>query len=267
MKARIATLISVWCVMMLMTYAAYANSSANISCGDPGQSGTVTVVVKVTKANGTTRQITWNAAILGTDTPEQKATKIRNAAPPADPDITVGGLGNVVSATTKNANDKITDMGFAKDDTNEKEATNVFAAVVTFGISSFKGIATGGGFVEVAYEGVTKRVNTIPAMTGAQIEDQLVALFNAAQVKCSISNVDPVPGVGTDGRYIYFSNPTFVSMTVEVTDPTISADLHMRREYTGIPTLTTWGLITLVVLLVAAGTLFIVRRRVSERVA
>jgi hypothetical protein len=244
---------------------AFANT-ANISCSKPGQNGTVTVVVEVRKAGGTVRQISWNAAILSTDTAEQKAEKIRNAGPPADPDITVGGAGNVVSATTKIAGDKITKMGFAHDGTNEKEATNVFALAPeeNVGMFSLRGTASGGAgrFVEVTYQGVTKRANTTAGMTGAQIEDQLLSAFTAAGVMCQISNVDPVPGLGTDGRYVSFVNATPTAMTVEITDPGIVGDLHLLLARTRVPTLSKWGLAALVVVLAGIALITIQRRRV-----
>jgi hypothetical protein len=240
---------------------AYANS-ANISCGDPTKTGTVTVVVKITKENGSTVIVSWNAAISASDDANQKAAKIRAAAPVGDPNITIGGSLNVVSATTVNANDKITGMGFANDTTNELEATNTFSASVwgDGGIFSAAGVATGGGMVQVTYQGTTKTVPTVATMTGAQIEDALVAAFNASNIYCAISNTDPVPGTGTDGRYVYFLNPTS-QMTVNVTDTGIECDLHMLQARASVPTLSTWGLVVLAVILAVTAVVLIQRKR------
>lgn len=246
--------------------SSYANT-ANISCGDPGRSGTVTVVVEVKHADGTKSTISWNAAILGTDTPDQKAAKIRAAGPLADPDITVGGTLNVVSATTKNGTDKITKMGIANDNTNEKETSNVFAAsgLGDRGVVSLSGTAVGGGFIEVVYFGTTKRVNTTAGLTGAQIEDQLSILFKAAGVDNVIDTWNPVPSVATDGRYLYFANNTSGFMSVEVTDAGIENDLAMLMDVAEIPTLSEWGLIVLTLLMVGFAVIVIRRRgRLTE---
>lgn len=246
----------------VLTDICYANS-ANISCGDPTKTGTVTVAIKITKADGTTRTVSWNAAISASDDANQKAQKIRDAAPPSDPDVTIGGTGNVVSATTKNAGDKITKMGLANDTTNETEAHNVFSVSVTgdHGIFSAEGSAVGGGSVAITYKGMTATVNTTGGETGAQIEDQLRAIFKGMGIAADISLVDPVPGVGTDGRYLYFMDPTLTPMIVSVMDQGIENDLAMMVDPATIPTLSQWGLIALALVLVAAGFFVMQRRR------
>lgn len=243
--------------------AVYAGASESITCGDPQNSGIVEVVITVQHPNKDNEIIKWSASVNASDDASQKADSIRAHAPSSNPLITVGGTGNEVTITTKNANDMI--VGWGLNDQNgsntaETDSTNTSGDGQT-GCFSASGISAGDGYVEITYQGHTETVNTTPGMTAAQIEDALVSQFKAAGIYAYISYVDLVPGAGTDGRYLYFSEPTTTALVVEVTDTGIEKDLAMLFEPEAIPTLSEWAMITLVLVLVGLSLVVIQRRR------
>ena len=141
----------VLCLILLLTLTfqiglyAGPNNEANISCGQPTKSGKVTAYV-YTKKNGVAKTVKWSATILSTDTPEQKAKKIRDAAPKTNPRFTIqpANNSNVVSAKAKDGW-TIKGMGILKDGTNEDDTYNVFAVVMNEhgGLLSLDSVATG----------------------------------------------------------------------------------------------------------------------------
>ena len=115
-------------VLSLLVFTGKANE-ANVSCGDPKKDGSVTVHIVLEDANGNKQTVSWNAAISKSDDANQKANKIRAAAPGANPTVTIGGNANAVTATSA-PGWTIKKMYFKNDDTNEKEVHNVFASVM-----------------------------------------------------------------------------------------------------------------------------------------
>jgi hypothetical protein len=184
-RTPLAALIGASILMMtgLVTPVCLANS-ANISCGAPRRSGTVTVKIKVEKADGSTRVVTWSASIDDSDSSQQKAAKIRAAAPATDPDVIIGGQNNSVSATSQGGS-TIKSMGLRQDNTHENDVSNVFAVAIGnhFGLVDVDGDASGEGFgspgsVIIGVGGQAVAVATTQGMTAEAVN---AAILNALQ--------------------------------------------------------------------------------------
>jgi hypothetical protein len=168
-------------------------NSANISCGAPKRSGNVTVKIKVTRADGSKDTVSWTTSIEDADSSTDKAAKIRSAAPPNNPDVTIGGTMNTVSATSQNGS-TIDSMTLRPDNTNERSASNVFAADVAnhVGAVGFEGAASGEGFgspgsVTIGAGGHEFVVETSPGMTVPQVHAALLEVMQASGVECRLA--------------------------------------------------------------------------------
>ncbi len=265
----------------VLVMAAETNAnSANISCGQPTKDvGAVRVVIVVGGV-----KVAWNVAgILKTDTPAEKATKIRAAAPPNHPDLTTdgtsmtvaGGTSNVVSATSV-AGKKITGMAFKKDTTGEAEANNVFAVAITDnkGLASFAGTATGldsdgaQSVITVTASGVTATVNPTAGMAADAIEDSIIMQLLSGGVQAQLANASFLasvyPGLEGDGRVIRIEEIDPSGLQTQSTDTGIETDISGMIDRTApIPTVSEWGVVTMLLLVLVTGS--IVYRRQSSR--
>lgn len=257
-------------------------NSANISCGQPTKNGTLTV--KVTFEDKSS--LSWNVAgILKSDTPQQKAVKIRSAAPPTDARLVqdatsgtvAGGTVNTVSVTSVAAA-KIKGIGFTANTTGEKDKINVFAALFQHrGLASLAGVATGvdddglQGLVEVSAFGVTATVNTSGGMTAAAIEDAIISQLDSGGVAVGLGNAVSIasdfPGLEGDGRLLDIGNIDANGLEVQSTDVGIAVDVSALVDASGtplaVPVAGLWALMLLAVAL--AGTHWSVRRGYSQQ--
>lgn len=261
-----------------------AANSANVSCGQPTKqpAGGGSVMVLITFADKST--CTWTAGgILKTDTPQEKAAKIRAAAPPAHAKLetdaasgtVAGGTVNTVSATSK-AGSTIKSMGFKLDDTGEKERPNVFVAVADHkGLASLSGVATAldgddlPGLVSVTASGVTALVNTTVGMTAEQIEDDIIAQLTTGGVSAELADAGFIasyyPGAEGDGRVISINDIDANGLETQATDTGLVMDVSalIDTRWGDIPTVSEWGLIVMALLAVVAGGVLYGRRRIG----
>ncbi|MCP4759429.1 MAG: hypothetical protein GY894_02210 [Planctomycetes bacterium] len=185
----VSAAVAILAISGLLAPVCLANT-ANISCGAPKRSGNVTVKIKVTRANGTKDTVEWTTSIEDADSASVKAAKIRSAAPTNNPDVTIGGTMNTVSAASKGGS-TIDSMGLRPDKTNERSASNVFAVDIAnhIGGVGFEGAASGEGFgspgsVTIGAGGREFIVETTPGMTVSQVHGALLDVMQASGVGC-----------------------------------------------------------------------------------
>jgi hypothetical protein len=258
-------------ILAALPAAGDPNNEANISCGQPKQAGSVTVKVVLKKKGQADQTVQWTAAgILATDTPEQKAEKIRAAGPGASP---------YIEAPTRDANTvktkakdgwEIKGIGFAADNTNEEEAPNVFAMTTTLvqdGLCSLTGTALQAGSVVVTANRVTVNVPVSVGMTASQIEDAILA---GGIPRASLYNGSTM--LGGDGRGIrigqvgtsWSEQGTLPALSIAIDAPGIVLDIGGLTNVTPpVPVADDWGLLALTVLLLAGGAWMMVRRGIA----
>ncbi|MEM7106262.1 MAG: hypothetical protein AAF502_24245 [Bacteroidota bacterium] len=163
-------------------------NQANISCGDPTETGNVTVEIVVRDANGNKTTIKWNTAIHEDDDDLEKAEKIRAAAPSNATGIdSIAGSSNAVVAGSSEGF-TILSMRLRQDETKEDESHNVFSFSIgePYGGFALSGTPTGltpqgdPGFVTL---GTGSAFATIPTFPGMTTEDITFQAFNMLQAQ------------------------------------------------------------------------------------